>query len=159
MTTLKEYEARAEAWGLQTSTIGGIAAITMAVTGGGLDAATGMPVVSAAIGLLIGGIFAILLPGRDATPVIAGAEEIVSAIESHKTDLAKATESAQVAASTVDVAVPKLAAAAEAVTEQVAGLAPVVQAVAAATDKPGVAAVVGDAGQVLDAVKEGLAGH
>ncbi len=159
MTTLKDYETRAAAWALQTSTIGGIAAIVVAAVGGGADASTGMPLLSAAIGLVAGGVTAILLPGHDPAPVIAGAEELVTALESHTTAIEKATTSAQAAASTVDAAVPKIAAAAATVTAQVAGLAPVVQAVAAATGKPGAAAVVGDVDQVLAGVQAGLAGH
>ena len=159
MTTLKEYEARAEAWGLQTSTIGGIAAIAMAVAGGGLEAVTGMPVLSGVIALVAGGVFAILLPGRDATPVVAGAEEIVTALKAHSTAVDKASAATEAAAGTVAAAAPRLAAAAEAVTTQVAQLAPVVQAAAVATGKPNVATIVGDAEHVRGAAETGLAEH
>ncbi|NPD67324.1 hypothetical protein HN018_07015 [Lichenicola cladoniae] len=151
------YVDRAEKWALQTSTIIGTATIIAAGIGGGVDASTGMPWLSALVGLVAGGVTAIVLPGHDPAPVVAGAEALVTAIESHQDDLEKATSSAQAVAATVSAAVPRIATEAAKITAQVQQLAPVAQAIAAASGKTGVAAIVGDAGVVLGDFEAGLA--
>jgi protein involved in polysaccharide export with SLBB domain len=150
------YLQRGEQFAMQTSTIHGIAAIVGALVGGGADALGASGLVSAVIGLVVSGLTAIFLPGHDPAPIVAGAQNIVSAIQSHADDVTKAAESAKTAAETVSAEAPKIAAEAEKVTAQVQSLAPIVQTVAMATNKPGVTAVVGQAETVLDAIAEGL---
>ena len=150
------YMQRAEAWGLQTSTIGGIAAIATAAVGGGADALGTGGVVAVTLGLAIGGLTAIFLPGKDAAPMIAGADEILSAIASHQTAIVKAEASTTAAAQVLVATAPKIAAQVDQVASQVQSLSPIVAAAASVSGKPGVAAVIGDAGTIVSALETGL---
>lgn len=155
MTTLQDIETRAEKWALQTSTIIGAATIAAAAVGSGVDATTGMPWLSALIGLLVGGATAILLPGQNPAPLVAATAELTSTIASHKADIDKASDAAVIATATLQQVAPKIEAQVQQVAAKVDAISPVLQAAVAAAGKPGIAAVIGEAGTVLSAIEGG----
>ncbi|MBE7213357.1 MAG: hypothetical protein INR65_20265 [Gluconacetobacter diazotrophicus] len=110
-TAMREYERRAGRWAMQTSTIIGASTIVAAAIAGTADATTGLPAVSALVGLVAGGLAAIFLPGHDPAPIIAGLQTVADAMASRANGAEAGADRERPAAVTGGVA-PKPAAAA-----------------------------------------------